>query len=321
MESFFRAMGQNTPNIPPNFAATNNTVVLQMAMAQEMMQQQQQQQQCQAQMGNFNLMDQARMFAQQQQQNQMSLLTNTANNGFNMGGQQASTNPEEQRLLAAMFLDRLNKQQQQQQQHQQQQQQQQQQPQQQQQQQQQQVAPNTNQQQQQIHQQGLGSMSTIASLTPSMVSNPSVGLSNFNFGTHQAPNTAVAGNDSQQQDITSNNDSSQFLPADPRVSDVSLNTLVGDTVSNSSTSAIPAARQHPQLSYPNGGGNRGGGSGGDGEQRGRPTDSSTSNPIVDYMPQNSATVDGANFNSRNIAGGIDNQGHVNKKHNITEAFC
>ncbi|KAL3793394.1 hypothetical protein ACHAW5_000262 [Stephanodiscus triporus] len=113
IDSLYRAMGQNNPLMVPsqaNLAAMNNSVMLQMAMAQEAMQQRQQQH---SQLGQ---MDQARLMAQQQLQQQwnnpnMSML-NPAQGKQGQGGQ----TPEDQRMLAAMFLEHLNKQQQQQQQ-------------------------------------------------------------------------------------------------------------------------------------------------------------------------------------------------------------
>lgn len=303
---------QNMEFFRANYAATNNTMALQMAMAQGMMQQQQQQL-VQSQMGNFNPMDQARMFAQQQQQNQMALLTNAANNGFNMPGQQAATgqNPEDQRLLGAMFLDHFNKQQKQQQQNQQASTNTSQQQQHQQQQHNQQAHPNAaqqqQQQQQQNQQQGLGSMSTIASLTPSMMSNPSAGLSNFDFGTHQATSVAAVGNNSRQQGINSNNASLQFMSS-TQASHTSLKTLVGDGAGTNSGPPVG----HPQLSYPNGGG----------VGRGRRADNSfTGNTMGGYLHQNSKVAEGGGCGRGNSDGGFGNQGNVKKEQNTTETFC
>mmetsp|Transcript_27183 Transcript_27183/g.56607 ORF Transcript_27183/g.56607 Transcript_27183/m.56607 type:complete len:610 (-) Transcript_27183:410-2239(-) len=308
LESLYRAMSQNAgaQQQPNNLAATNNSVALQMAMAQEMMQQRQAQMGAASGMTNFT-MDQARLLAQQQMQqqqqqrnnpNQMAILN--AASGFNLAGAaavagqqqvQAGQGPEDQRLMAAMFLDRLNKQNQQPQQ------------------------PNANmQQQQQNQQQGTGgnfqgsSMPSLASLTPSssiMSSHPS-GLSNFNFA-GQTQNTSDGSLPNNQQ----------------AQSTASLNTLTGGRASSTGVAAANNSGTQPlQLNYPNA--NMGAGAaaaaaaaGGIG---GAPTNPTAVNALLaDYLRRTSNA--GGTPAGGNVADGVGNQEDGKNGESKTEASC
>mmetsp|Transcript_12080 Transcript_12080/g.20937 ORF Transcript_12080/g.20937 Transcript_12080/m.20937 type:complete len:629 (-) Transcript_12080:304-2190(-) len=256
LESLYRAMSQNGAAM----GQPNNSMALQMAMAQEMMQQRQvaQMGMGMGNMGNFSQLDQARLLAQQQQMqqqqqkmnnpNQMSLLN--AAGGFNATGaaaglaqaQGGAQNEDQRKLMAAMFLDRMNgnsnNQQQQQQQPQQ---------------------TNTNSQQQTALDQGgggLGSatgnlsgtgMQSLASVTPStsQLSNNPGGLSAFNQAQNAMQGTGQSPNNSSQSLL--NNINTQGLS-----SNNSMNTLSGGRAGNTGaggTTNNPNALF--QLNHPN----------------------------------------------------------------------
>lgn len=224
-----------------NFAATNNTVALQMAMAQEMMQQRQAAQLLAQQQGQMNLLNAAGLNNQGQP---------------NQGGNQGQ--PEDQRLLAAMFLDRLNKQQQGQgsqgsglnl------------------------AGSNSNLQQQQAQAQALQNASFPGSSMPSVVSmgssHPSGGLQGFNFAGQAGAGGLGAGNNNNNNMISnqSPNNSGNNLSNNPLLnqannSNASLTTLTGGRAQMNNM-----MNNAPQLNFPNnnnannmgmGGGNMGG---------------------------------------------------------------
>ena len=223
-----------------NFAATNNTVALQMAMAQEMMQQRQAAQLLAQQQGQMNLLNAAGLNNQGQP---------------NQGGNQGQ--PEDQRLLAAMFLDRLNKQQQGQgsqgsglnl------------------------AGSNSNLQQQQAQAQALQNASFPGSSMPSVVSmgssHPSGGLQGFNFAGQAGAGGLGAGNNNnnmisnQSPNNSGNNLSNNPLLNQANNSNASLTTLTGGRAQMNNM-----MNNAPQLNFPNnnnannmgmGGGNMGG---------------------------------------------------------------